>query len=164
MNPVITVINQRIAQHLPARLINALTKVRSLALLLPEQIDRMGLLVTRKRRLPPLHIRRFVGLLRGFQIPGTEWARTRKLLTILNTSPALWDIGCGCGLVAIELQPYLLSDQGSGINKPYINCCQRRIKEPNTQFIFHHMHNASYNQHATIVPQTAFLVKACEIR
>jgi 2-polyprenyl-3-methyl-5-hydroxy-6-metoxy-1,4-benzoquinol methylase len=149
--------NQHIARRLPSPLIRALIAARSLALWLLEPVDRMGLLVTGKSMLPPLRLRRFVGPVGRFEASGAEWACMLKLMAGLKSGSTIWDIGCGCGVMAMELKPYLLSAQGaryvgSDIHKPSIMWCQHHIREPHYQFIYHDLYNASYNQHGTITP------------
>lgn len=129
-----------------------------MALLALEPIDRIGLLITDKRHLPPLRLRRFVGPLGRFEASGAAWSVMLKLLAGMQSSSAVWDIGCGCGLMAFELQPYLIPESGgryvgSDIHEPSIRWCQRHITTTHFQFIHHDLYNASYNPHGSVAPE-----------
>ncbi len=149
--------NQHIAHHLPAYLISSLINLRLVALLIAEPIDRLGLLINGKKDLPPLQLRRFVGPLSTFEASGASWACMLKLLAKLKSNSSIWDIGCGCGLMALELRSYLFPEQGSrylgsDIHKPSIKWCQRHIKQSNFAFIHHDIQNSSYNPRGKINP------------
>ena len=147
--------NQHIARRLPAHLIHLLINIRSAGLLAVEPIDRLGLLINGKNKLPPLRLRRFVGPLNTFEASGSAWACMLKLLAGLKSNSSLWDIGCGCGLMAIELGSFLHAELGgryvgSDIHAPSILWCQRHIKASNITFIHHDLYNASYNPNGKV--------------
>lgn len=149
--------NQPIARHLPSHIIRLLVKSRAVALLALEPVDRLGLLINKKGHFPPLWLRRYVGSLARFEASGAEFACLLKLLAGLKSNSALLDIGCGCGMMALELTSYIDGHEGgryvgTDIHKPSIAWCKHHIKLAHFQFIHHDIYNASFNPKGKIDP------------
>lgn len=151
------IMNQRIAKTLPRFAIDILVFLRSIGFLVLEPIDRFGLLINHKTALPPLRLRRYVGSLARFEASAAEYASYLKLLANLKSDSEILDIGCGCGLLALELEDYLVAGTGGryvgiDIHKPSIAWCQKHFSPEHFQFIHHDIFNATFNPAGYISP------------
>jgi SAM-dependent methyltransferase len=123
-------------------------KLRWYRLLQP--LDALCRRVNGKRALPPIHLRRYVGPLESFESSSGEFLAYLKLLAHLRPDAHILDIGCGCGLVALQLIPYLTARgqyAGMDVSRQAIAWCQRHIAARHANFSFIHsdIHNTRYN-------------------
>jgi ubiquinone/menaquinone biosynthesis C-methylase UbiE len=113
-------------------------------------LDYVSRLLTGKRELPPLHLRRYVGPLRSFESSGAEFMNYLRLIAGLQPHERILDIGCGCGQMALHLKDYL-DENGSyvgvDIHRPSIDWCQKKIASRRSNFKFAHINvrNLTYN-------------------
>lgn len=124
-------------QRLSRRPISVLRSLRTLAYLTLAPLDYVSRLVNGKADFPPLHLRRHVGPLRTFEASGAEFMTYLRLLLDLQPHESILDIGCGCGLLALQLRDFLDSDgsyTGVDIHGPSIKWCVNHITQPNFQF------------------------------
>lgn len=103
-------------------------------------IDLAARLLNNKKGYPSLRLRQSVGSLNDFEGSGGEYAAYLKLLCGLKPEEDLLDIGCGCGLMALDvtgspLSNYVHNYVGVDINKDAIVWCQEHIKHPYWHFI-----------------------------
>ncbi len=103
-----------------------------------------------KRHLPPWPLRFAVGSPADFEVTGAEFAAYLKLLCGLKSHHSLLDIGCGCGMMALQLQNYFSAEgsyQGMDIDRQAIAWCQAHISAQHPHFGFQHvdLHNPRYN-------------------
>jgi len=148
--------NARIARRLPAWLIRWLVRGRTAAYLIAEPVDRVGLWLNRKTRLPPLWLRRYVGPPETFETAAAEFLCLLKLRAGLRADSAVLDIGCGCGALAIQLLDYLGPHGryfGFDVHQPSVRWCQVHIAKPGFSFRWVDVHNATYNPHGDIGPE-----------
>lgn len=125
------------AQKLSRPLINFLRSCRTVAYVLLGPLDYLVRVINNKSDFPPLYLRRHVGPLRTFEASGAEFMSYLKLLAGLQPHESILDIGCGCGLMALQLRDYLDSDgayTGVDIHGPSIRWCANHIKRPNFRF------------------------------
>lgn len=125
------------------KIISVLRNTRTALQILAEPIDAFDRFINYKKGYPPLWIRQKVGGLNDFESSGAEYIAYLKLLCSLKPGDKLLDIGCGCGLVCLQvnentnLPEYLGPDGryvGIDINRTLIDWCRRHIKNPNCQF------------------------------
>ncbi|HEY0727973.1 MAG TPA: class I SAM-dependent methyltransferase [Pyrinomonadaceae bacterium] len=124
-------------QRLSRRSISVLRNLRTLAYVTLTPLDYVSRLVNGKADFPPLHLRRHVGPLRTFEASGAEFMTYLRLLVNLQPSESILDIGCGCGLMALQLRDFLDSDgryTGVDIHGPSIKWCANHITQPNFHF------------------------------
>ncbi len=115
-------------------------------------IDFAARLLNNKTHLPPLDLRWDVGPLRNFESSATEFRVYLKLFAGLHASSAVFDIGCGCGQIALELRDQLDGQGryvGCDINGEAIAWCNAHIAAHDNRFRFFHMDvsNGMYNPH-----------------
>lgn len=125
--------------RLPARALRSLLTLRRLALSAVEPVDYVDRLITGRRRFPPLSIRRYVGPLSHLEQSGGEFAAYLKLLCGLVPTSRLLDVGCGFGLMALELETYLGAEGsylGIDIDARSVRWAQRHITTRNGRFRF----------------------------
>lgn len=137
-------------ESLPAPVVTALRVARQLGYICLEPLDYCARIVNGKRDFPPLHLRRYVGPLRTFEMSGAEFMAYLKLLCKLKPSESVLDVGCGCGLMALHLADYLGAAgryAGIDIHSPSISWCQSHIgsKYPNFTFAFMDVRSRAYN-------------------
>ncbi len=106
--------------------------------------------VNGKHALPPIHLRRYVGPLASFESSGAEFRAYLKLLANLQPHSRLLDVGCGCGLIALQLADYVTPPGqyvGMDISREAIAWCQRHVTAQHSNFTFVHsdIHNLRYN-------------------
>ena len=125
------------------KITSILRNTRTVLQVLAEPIDKFDRFINYKKGYPPLWIRQKVGSLNDFESSGAEYIAYLKLLCDLKPGDNLLDIGCGCGLMCLQvnensnLPEYLGSDGryvGIDINERLISWCRRHIKYPNCQF------------------------------
>lgn len=134
--------------------INLLRAARHLALLALSPLDYVSRLLNCKQDLPPLHLRRYVGPLESFESSGAEFMGHLRVLAELRPDERVFDIGCGCGQMALQLEKYLDGNGsyvGVDIHRPSISWCQRNIGRRRSNFQFAHIdvRNLAYNPTGT---------------
>jgi hypothetical protein len=92
------------------------------------------------KNLPPLHMRREVGTLRDFEDNAGEIRTCMKLLCAVEPKHTILDIGCGCGRLALALEPCIPQGRyiGFDVQRKLINWCQRNISNSRPAFRFFH--------------------------
>lgn len=118
-------------------------------------VDWLHRSVTSRRHLPPWSLRYYVGCSTDFESTGAEFLAYMKLLGHLRPDERVLDIGCGCGMMALQLLDYL-SEHGSyvgmDISARAIDWCSSHITAPHPNFTFLHadIRNTRYNQDGTL--------------
>lgn len=126
-------------QRLSRRSISVLRNLRTLAYLTLSPLDYVSRRINGKADFPPLHLRRHVGPLRTFEASGAEFMTYQRLLIDLRPDENVLDIGCGCGLMALQLKEYLDSNgsyAGVDIHGPSIKWCTSHITTTHPNFRF----------------------------
>lgn len=137
-------------ESLPAPILSALRVTRQLAYICLEPLDYISRIINGKGDFPPLHLRRYVGPLRTFEMSGAEFMVYLKLLCKLQPTESVLDVGCGCGLMALHLGDYLGHEArytGIDIHRPSIRWCRSHItaKHPNFTFALMDVRSHAYN-------------------
>jgi SAM-dependent methyltransferase len=138
--------------------VNVARRVRYAVLASAAPIDYVFRAMNRLQQYPPLHLRRHIGVLgAGFNGPGYEFAAYLRLLADLRDGDALWDIGCGCGMLELALQDLGWQGRliGTDIHKPCIDWAERQIGKHHDGHKFIHMdiYNAAYWPKGTLSAQ-----------
>ncbi len=131
-----------VKESLPASVVTALRLVRQFAYICLEPLDYASRLINGKGDFPPLHLRRYVGPLRSFEMSGAEFMVYLQLLCALRRHERVLDVGCGCGLMALPLTTYLSREgsyTGVDIHHPSIRWCQHNIGDKHPNFTFKHI-------------------------
>lgn len=144
---------QRVARsgaNLPGPAIRVLASLRNLSLWAVEPVDYAARLVNGKTYLPPLHVRRQAGPLGGLEYSGAEFVSYLKLLCNLKSESRILDIGCGFGLLALNLKDYLREPGnylGIDIDRRAVNWATRHITPRSPLCEFRHLDiaNPAYN-------------------
>lgn len=126
-------------QRLSRRSIGVLRILRTLVYLILTPLDYVSRSINGKADFPPLHLRRHVGPLRTFEASGAEFMTYLRLLLDLQPNESVLDIGCGCGLMALQLKDYLDSNgsySGVDIHGPSIKWCTSHITRDHANFRF----------------------------
>lgn len=115
-----------------------------------EPFDYLLRAVKRKHGLPPLTLRRYVGPLRSFETSGAEFLGYLREIVGLRPDEAILDIGCGCGLMALQLNHFLNQKGryvGVDIHDPSIKWCVKNIAAHHDNFEFARVNvrNAIFN-------------------
>lgn len=137
-------------QTLPRSVIKLTVALRSIMLVALEPVDYVSKLINGEKELPPLYLRRYVGPLMSFRTSGAEFTAYLKLIGHLLPNERVLDIGCGCGLMALNLAEYLDTQGkyiGVDIHKGSIRWCQQKISRKHPNFTFAHIdvQNRVYN-------------------
>lgn len=137
-------------QVLPEGVIQAFRFGRNLGYYLLSPFDFLSRLINGKRDFPPLHLRRYVGAARTFEISGAEFLAYLRLLADLQPGERVLDLGCGCGLMALFLRDYLQPSAqyvGVDVYKPAVRWCTRHLeaRNPNFRFVHADIRNQAYN-------------------
>ena len=140
----------KVLAKVPAPALRVLAGVRSAGLWLLEPFDYVGRLINGKTYLPPLAIRREAGPLAGLEQSGGEFAAYLKLLCGLSSQSRVLDIGCGFGLIGLQLKQYLQapgSYTGLDVSRQAIRWAARHISSTTTHFEFVHLdiQSSAYN-------------------
>lgn len=122
--------------HSSLRILKA---ARYLALVALEPVDYLVRAVKGQRELPPLRLRRYVGPLASFESSGAEFLGYLREIVGFRPDESILDIGCGCGLMALQLADFL--DRGGryvgvDIHGPSIKWCVKNISSRNNNFEF----------------------------
>lgn len=147
--------NARVARRLPVWLIRWLVRARMAGYVLLEPLDRIGLWLNRKTHLPPLWLRRYVGPPETFETAAAEFLCLLKLVAGLRADSAVFDIGCGCGALAIQLLDYLGPRGrylGLDIHRPSVRWCQTHLRRSGFSFEWVDMPNSAYNPRGSVRP------------
>lgn len=120
-------------------MIAPLRRLRNSSYRLIDPLDQLSRLLTGKGDFPPLHLRRYVGPLRTFEMTGAEFRAYLHLLCKLEPEERLLDLGCGCGLMALSLLNYFVAPgtyTGVDIHQPSIRWCRRHLGRRDSRFSF----------------------------
>jgi SAM-dependent methyltransferase len=149
------VMQERLIQILPESILKVLRPLRTGALIAYEPLDYVSKWINGKKGFPPLYLRIRTGPLRSFEGSGGEFFTYLKLICGLRPSETILDIGCGCGIMTLDLlesqglPEYLRGGKyvGGDIHKGSIKWCQRKIsrKYPNCVFFHMDIKNIHYN-------------------
>src|ERR1700754_1256252 len=126
-------------QRLSRQSISVLRNLRTFAYLTLTPLDYVSRSINGKADFPPLHLRRHVGPLRTFEASGAEFMTYLRLLLDLQPHAQRLDVGCGCGLMALQLKDYLHSNgsyTGVDIHGPSIRWCTNHITATHPNFRF----------------------------
>ena len=104
--------------------------------------------------MPPLSLRRYVGPLRSFESSGAEFFGHLRDIVGLHPDESILDIGCGCGLMALQLARFLDREgryAGVDIHHPSIKWCVKNISSRHNNFEFARVdvRNAVFNPRGT---------------
>jgi len=140
---------------LPVGAIRLLASGREAAYRLLGPLDWLDRLITGRRRLPPIHLRRFVGPLATFESSGAEFMTHLRHLAGLRSDDDVLDIGCGCGMMALHLEDFLVPGAtyvGIDVHRHSIEWCQLTIGRRRPSFTFECLDviNARYTPGATV--------------
>lgn len=112
-----------------------------------------------KRNYPPLWLRSHAGNLYDFEGSGGEYTAYLKLLCNLKEGDDLLDVGCGCGLMALNLTGastlpnYVRYYIGMDIHKLSIDWCKKHLVHgPFCHFIHMDIYNKDYNPYGKESP------------
>lgn len=123
-------------------------RLRHLAYRSLAPLDALFLKLNRLEGYPPIHLRRHVACLGDPGGAGAEFVVYLKLLAGLRPGHRVWDVGCGCGFLALALEragwrgEYL----GTDIHAPSLRWAARTIGRrcPGFRFLHADVHNAAY--------------------
>lgn len=143
---------------MPKSALKILRMLRFIVLVTIEPLDYICRLINGKRDFPPVYLRCRTGPLGSFEGSGAEFNAYLKLICKLLPGETLLDIGCGCGLMVLNLTgssnlaEYLGQSGkylGIDVHKASIKWCQRKIsrKYPNCAFSHMDVRNKAYNPH-----------------
>jgi SAM-dependent methyltransferase len=134
--------HQSLKEHLPASGIRAFRGLFEALYMAAEPVDFVARVLNNRADYPPIRLRRRSGALREMEMASAEFMAYLKLLGHVQRSDRVLDIGCGCGLMALQLANYLdTSGRYVGIDpaRASINWCRRHISPKYPAFSFEHM-------------------------
>jgi SAM-dependent methyltransferase len=126
-------------EGLPSGAFRFLRACRAAALYALEPLDWLSRALNGRLDHPPLRLRRHVGPLRSFESSGAEFMSYCRLLLELRPDERVLDVGCGCGLMALQLRDYLDARgryTGLDIHAPSVGWCRRRLAAAHPNFEF----------------------------
>jgi len=126
-------------ESLPAGAFRLLRACRAAALVALEPLDLAARALYGRRDFPPLRLRRYVGPLRSFESSGAEFMSYCRLLLDLRPDERFLDVGCGCGLMALQLRDFIDGRGryvGLDIHAPSVGWCRRHITPAHPNFEF----------------------------
>ena len=133
--------------------VHVLRRLRNVALAAARPVDELAMTINGKRHYPPIALRRYVGPLRSFETSGAEFTAYLKLLGHLEPTSRMLDIGCGCGLIALQLDGWFTEGGywGVDIHQPSIEWASRHITAASPEFRFQHIdvRSEAYNRHGS---------------
>jgi SAM-dependent methyltransferase len=136
------VFRESLKEHLPAAGIRAFRGLFEAFYIAAEPLDFAARVLNNRADYPPIRLRSRIGDLRQMEMVSAEFMAYLKLLAHLQRSDRVLDIGCGCGLMALQLANYLdASGRYVGIDpaRASINWCRRHISPKYPAFSFEHM-------------------------
>jgi len=141
-------IKSLLASHLPPRVNTWLRQLRAAAYWGLEPIDYVTRKANHLERYPPISLRRRVGFLTGFDGVPSEFVAYLKLLCGLGPTSRVLDMGCGCGLLELELEKVVTRGEccAFDIHRPSINWAAKTIgsRSPHFRFLHADIHNEAY--------------------
>jgi len=141
-------IKSLLASRLPPRVNTWLRQLRAAAYWGLEPIDYVSRKANHLDHYPPISLRRRVGFLTGFDGVPCEFIAYLKLLCDLKPTSRVLDMGCGCGLLELELEKVVTRGEccGFDIHRPSINWASKHIggRNPHFRFIHADIYNEAY--------------------
>src|SRR5690242_20683070 len=101
------VFHQSLKEHLPASGIRAFRGLFEALYMAAEPVDFVARVLNNRADYPPIRLRRRSGALREMEMVSAEFMAYVKLVGHVQRSGRVLDIGCGCGLMAVQLASYL---------------------------------------------------------
>jgi SAM-dependent methyltransferase len=130
---------ESLKQHLPARGIRALRRLFEASV---EPLDFAVRVLNKRADYPPFRLRKRVGCVRDVEMSSAEFMAYLKLLAHVQPGDRGLDIGCGRGLMALQLAHYLDASAlyvGIDPDRTAINWCRRHISPKYPAFRFEHL-------------------------
>src|SRR6202165_3745879 len=145
---------RRLIASLPSPVLRILKGVRAAGLVGLGPIDYVSRVIEGRSYLPPLRVRSNAGPLSGLEPSGAEFLAYLKLLCGAKPSSRILDIGCGFGLLGLQLKKYLRQPGayvGVDVDRQAIAWAQRHVASDDASFEFRHLNlrNAAYNPGGT---------------
>jgi SAM-dependent methyltransferase len=145
---------RRLIASLPSPILRILKGVRAAGLVGLGPIDYVSRVIEGRSYLPPLRVRSNAGPLSGLEPSGAEFLAYLKLLCGAKPSSRILDIGCGFGLLGLQLKKYLRQPGayvGVDVDRNAIAWAQRHVASDGASFEFRHLNlrNAAYNPGGT---------------
>lgn len=148
MRSTTAAVKSLLASHVPPRVNTWLRELRAVAYWGLEPIDYLSRKVNHLDHYPPISLRRRIGFLSGFDGVPCEFVAYLKLLCGLNPTSRVLDMGCGCGLLELELEKVLTRGEccGFDIHRPSIEWAAKHIghRSPHFRFIHADIYNEAY--------------------
>jgi SAM-dependent methyltransferase len=136
------VFRESLKQHLTPRGISAFRVLFNAFYRAAEPLDFAARVLNDRADYPPIRLRKRTGFLRHVEMVSAEFMAYIKLLAHVQQSDRVLDVGCGCGLMALQLANYLdASGRYAGVDpdRDAINWCRRHISPKHPAFSFEHM-------------------------
>src|ERR1700740_3266139 len=106
------VFRDSLKQNLPARGFSAFREFFQAFYMAAEPVDFAARVVNNRADYPPIRLRKRTGFLRHVEMVSAKFMAYLKLLAHLQQSDRVLDVGCGCGLMALQLADYLAASGG----------------------------------------------------
>jgi SAM-dependent methyltransferase len=141
---------RRLIASFPRPVLRLLKGVRAAGLVGLGPIDYVSRVIEGRSYLPPLRVRSLAGPLSGLEPSGAEFLAYLKLLCGATPSARVLDIGCGFGLLGLQLKKVLHHPGryvGVDVDRRAIGWANRHVASQNAAFEFLHLdlRNAAYN-------------------